>query len=133
MLNNYDVLIIGGGFAGATSAWHLAKKGLKVLLIDSKPWNRIGDKPCGDAVSKEHFDNLGMPYPEGEQLEQKIQGIKIYSPDNETVWKVDGEGFEINAPAYTQRLLREAQDRGVEVMDQTTAMKPIFEDGFVRG
>ncbi|MEW9491671.1 MAG: digeranylgeranylglycerophospholipid reductase [Candidatus Aramenus sulfurataquae] len=133
MLNNYDVLIIGGGFAGATSAWHLAKKGLKVLLIDSKPWNRIGDKPCGDAVSKEHFDNLGMPYPEGEQLEQKIQGIKIYSPDNETVWKVDGEGFEINSPAYTQRLLREAQDRGVEVMDQTTAMKPIFEDGFVRG
>ncbi len=130
---DYDILIIGGGFGGATTAWHLANKGLKILLIDSKPWNRIGDKPCGDAVSKEHFDNLGMPYPEGEQLEQKIEGIKIYSPDNETSWKVNGEGFEINAPAYTQRLLKEAQNRGVEVLDLTTAMKPIFEDGYVKG
>ncbi len=129
----YDILIIGGGFGGATTAWHLANKGLKILLIDSKPWNRIGDKPCGDAVSKEHFDNLGMPYPEGEQLEQKIEGIKIYSPDNETSWKVEGEGFEINAPAYTQRLLKEAQNNGVEIMDLTTAMKPLFEDGYVKG
>ncbi|MUM65500.1 geranylgeranyl reductase family protein [Acidianus infernus] len=133
MKNNYDVLIIGGGFAGATTAWHLANQGLKVLLIDSKPWNRIGDKPCGDAVSKEHFDNLGMPYPEGEQLEQKIEGIKLYSPDMKTEWTVKGEGFEINAPAYTQRLLKEASNRGVEVLDMTTAMKPIFEDGFVKG
>ncbi|BDC18075.1 digeranylgeranylglycerophospholipid reductase [Acidianus sp. HS-5] len=133
MKNNYDVLIIGGGFAGATTAWHLANQGLKILLIDSKPWNRIGDKPCGDAVSKEHFDNLGMPYPEGEQLEQKIEGIKLYSPDNKTEWTVKGEGFEINAPAYTQRLLKEASNRGVEVLDMTTAMKPVFEDGFVKG
>ncbi|MCH1771679.1 MULTISPECIES: digeranylgeranylglycerophospholipid reductase [Metallosphaera] len=129
----YDVLIIGGGFAGSTAAWHLANKGLRILLIDSKPWNRIGDKPCGDAVSKEHFDNLGMPYPEGEQLEQKIDGIKLYSPDMSTEWTVKGEGFEINAPAYTQRILKEARDRGVEVMDLTTAMKPVLENGFVKG
>jgi len=130
---SYDILIIGGGFAGSTAAWHLSRKGLRILLIDSKPWNRIGDKPCGDAVSKEHFDNLGMPYPEGEQLEQKIEGIKLYSPDMSTEWTVRGEGFEINAPLYTQRILKEARDRGVDVMDLTTAMRPIFEDGHVRG
>ncbi|MEM0373625.1 MAG: digeranylgeranylglycerophospholipid reductase [Sulfolobaceae archaeon] len=130
---SYDVLIVGGGFAGASAAWHLAGKGLRVLLIDSKPWGRIGDKPCGDAISKGHFDDLGMPYPSGIELEQKISGIKLYSPDMETVWLVTGEGFEINAPAYTQRILREAQSKGVEIMDLTTAMKPIFENGFVKG
>lgn len=129
----YDVLIIGGGFAGASTAWHLANKGLKILLIDSKPWGRIGDKPCGDAISKDHFDNLGMPYPNGIELEQKIEGIKLYSPDMSTMWLVLGEGFEINAPAYTQRLLKEAQNRGVDIMDLTTAMKPLFENGFVKG
>ena len=129
----FDVLIIGGGFAGASAAYNLAGRGLKVLLIDSKPWSRIGDKPCGDAVSKEHFDRLGMPYPQGNELEQKISGIKIYSPDGKTVWTVKGEGFELNAPAYNQRILREAERRGVEVRDLTTAMKPIFEDGYVKG
>ncbi|EZQ11141.1 MULTISPECIES: digeranylgeranylglycerophospholipid reductase [Acidianus] len=133
MKDTYDVLIIGGGFAGATTAWHLSGKGLRILLIDSKPWNRIGDKPCGDAVSKDHFDSLGMPYPEGNQLEQKIEGIKLYSPDEKTEWTVKGEGFEINAPAYNQRILREAESRGVEIMDMTTAMKPIVEDSKVTG
>jgi len=129
----YDVLIVGGGFAGATTAFHLAGKGLKVLLIDSKPWNRIGDKPCGDAVSKAHFDRLGMPYPQGQELENKISGIKLYSPDMKTVWTVNGEGFELNAPLYNQRILKEAQNKGVEIWDQSTAMKPLFVDGYVKG
>ncbi len=129
----FDVLIIGGGFAGASTAYNLTRKGLKVLLVDSKPWERIGDKPCGDAVSKEHFDRLGMPYPEGKELEQKIEGIKIYSPDMKTVWTVKGEGFELNAPAYNQRILREAERKGVEIRDMTTAAKPIYSDGFVKG
>nr|4OPT_A Chain A, Conserved Archaeal protein [Sulfolobus acidocaldarius DSM 639] len=129
----YDVLIIGGGFAGSSAAYQLSRRGLKILLVDSKPWNRIGDKPCGDAVSKAHFDKLGMPYPKGEELENKINGIKLYSPDMQTVWTVNGEGFELNAPLYNQRVLKEAQDRGVEIWDLTTAMKPIFEDGYVKG
>jgi len=129
----YDVLIIGGGFAGASTAYHLAGHGLKVLLIDSKTWNRIGDKPCGDAVSKAHFDRLGMPYPRGNELENKISGIKLYSPDMETVWTVKGEGFELNAPAYNQRILREAEAKGVEIWDQTTAVKPIIDHDTVIG
>lgn len=129
----YDVLIVGAGIAGASLAWHLAGKGLSILLIDSKPFTRFGDKPCGDAVSKAHFDDLGMPYPTGEQLENVIHGIKLYSPDKRTVWTVKGDGFELNSPAYVQRLTKEAMEKGVEVMDLTTAMKPIFEDGFVKG
>ncbi|WP_126449733.1 digeranylgeranylglycerophospholipid reductase [Sulfodiicoccus acidiphilus] len=131
--SSYDVLIVGGGFAGSTTAWFLSNRGYRVLLIDSKPWNRIGDKPCGDAVSKDHFDDLGMPYPQGEELEQTVQGIKIYSPDMKTVWTVKGEGFELNAPAYNQRILKEALKRGVEVMDMTTASSPILEGGRMKG
>lgn len=129
----YDVLIVGAGIAGASLAWDLAGKGLKVLVVDSRPFNRFGDKPCGDAVSKAHFDDLGMPYPTGNQLENVIHGIKLYSPDKKTEWVVKGDGFEINSPAYVQRLVKEAMNKEVEVMDMTTAMKPIFEDGFVKG
>jgi len=131
--SSYDVLIVGGGFSGATTAWHLAGRGYRVLLIDSKPWNRIGDKPCGDAVSKDHFDDLKMPYPQGEELEQKVAGIRLYSPDMKTVWTVKGEGFELNAPAYNQRILKEAQSKGVEIMDLTTASSPLLENGVMKG
>jgi len=129
----YDVLIIGLGMAGASLAWKLSNTNLRILAIDSKPWNRFGDKPCGDAISKEHFDNLGMPYPEGKELEEKVEGIKLYSPDMKTVWTVKGEGFEIDSPTYIQRLANEANKRGVEILDLTTAMKPIVNDGKVEG
>lgn len=129
----YDVLIIGLGIAGASLAWKLSQSNLKVLAIDSKPWNRFGDKPCGDAISKEHFDNLGMPYPQGKELEEKVEGIKLYSPDMKTVWTVKGEGFEIDSPSYVQRLTKEARDRGVEILDLTTAMKPIIVGNKVEG
>lgn len=129
----YDVVIIGGGFSGATTSYFLANRGYKVLLIDSKPWNRIGDKPCGDAVSREHFDSLGLPYPEGDELEQRIKGIRLYSPDMKTEWTVKGEGFELNAPAYNQRILREAKKRGIDIMDMTTAAEPLLEGDRVVG
>jgi geranylgeranyl reductase family protein len=43
-----DVLIAGGGPAGASCAWHLAKRGHKVLLVDFQRFPR--DKVCGDFV-----------------------------------------------------------------------------------
>ena len=42
----FDVVVIGGGPAGATTANELVKSGLRVLLLDKA--GRI--KPCGGAV-----------------------------------------------------------------------------------
>ena len=34
-MNNYDVVIVGGGFAGIYAAWRLAKSGGKILLLEA--------------------------------------------------------------------------------------------------
>ncbi|MCG2420344.1 geranylgeranyl reductase family protein [Aequorivita sp. F47161] len=48
---NYDcdVLISGGGPSGSALAFHLAKKGVKVIVVEAAKFPR--DKVCGDGVS----------------------------------------------------------------------------------
>ncbi len=45
----FDVIIVGGGPAGATAALYCHKAGLKALLVDKATFPR--DKICGDALS----------------------------------------------------------------------------------
>ena len=44
----YDVIIVGAGPAGSTTAKFLAQKGLKTLLLDKEKFPR--DKPCGGGL-----------------------------------------------------------------------------------
>ena len=48
--SDYDVVIVGGGPAGATTGYYLAKAGKKVLILEKKKFPR--DKICGDAICK---------------------------------------------------------------------------------
>jgi sarcosine oxidase subunit beta len=53
---SYDVIIIGGGIIGTASAFHLAKKGVKVALLEQR---FIGDGPTGksSAIIRQHYSN----------------------------------------------------------------------------
>ena len=46
---SYDLIIVGGGPAGAASTLYAKRQGLKVLLVDKARFPR--DKICGDALS----------------------------------------------------------------------------------
>lgn len=67
MINNsytnlkQDVAIVGGGLAGLTSAIHLSKFGLKVVLIEKNEYPK--HKVCGEYISNEvlpYFQWLGL-------------------------------------------------------------------------
>ena len=61
MESKRDVVIIGGGLAGLTSAIHLSKLGLKVILIEKNEFPK--HKVCGEYISNEvlpYFDWLGL-------------------------------------------------------------------------
>jgi len=58
---DYDVIIAGGGPAGASAAIHLATGGARVLLVEQKKFPRA--KLCGEFISPEctpHFERLGV-------------------------------------------------------------------------
>ena len=56
MAETYDVIIIGAGIMGASSAFHLARRGLKVALVDKKS---VGEGPTGrsSAIIRQHYSN----------------------------------------------------------------------------
>lgn len=135
-MEKFDVIVVGAGTAGCLAAKTAAKAGLKVCIVEKKPIEEIGEKICGDAVGRHHFENLKLKPPEGEELEKKILGIKVYSPNLETVFTVKGEGlhgYVLNRRNFGQRLVKEALDAGANLFESALCLEPIIEKGFVNG
>jgi geranylgeranyl reductase family protein len=136
LLKKFDVIVVGAGTGGCMAAKTVAEDGFDVCLIDRKKQEDVGEKICGDAIGKHHFDKLGLNYPAGEELERKILGVKIYSPNNETVFQVAGKelfGFILNRRLFGQRLLNDAIDAGATFLELTHAIEPVLKDNYVTG
>ena len=132
----FDVVVVGAGTAGCLAAKTAAEAGLKVCLVERKPQKEIGEKVCGDALGEHHLKSLGLEPPQHGELERRIEGVKIYSPDMETVFTVrheDFSGYLLNRRLFGQWLLRMALDNGAVLFDSTQCLEPIIEGGFVAG
>ena len=135
-MDKFDVVIVGAGTAVTVAAKTAAKLGLSTCLIDRKKQEDVGDKVCGDAVGKHHFDTIGITPPHGNELAGEIKGINVYSPDKETVFEVAGkglQGFMINRREFGQRLLDEAVDAGAIFLDETQGLNLIIKKNLVTG
>lgn len=118
------------------AAKQVAKAGFEVGLFDRKERNEVGEKVCGDAIGKHHFDDLGLALPKGDEVRSLIEGIRIYSPDLRTTFTIKSQriyGFILNRRLFGQRLLKDAIDAGAQLFDSTIATAPTLKDGFVNG
>ena len=61
-MNNFEIIIIGGGLAGLTAGIHLSKKGISVTIIEKNEFPK--HKVCGEYISNEV-----LPYLEWLDLE----------------------------------------------------------------
>ncbi len=135
-MRKFDVIVVGAGTAGCLAAKTTAEAGLKVCLIERKRREEIGEKICGDALGEHHLKNLGLEKPQGGELEKRIEGIKIYSPDLETIFAVEHEdfvGYLLNRRLFGQWLLKKALDTSAVLLDSTQCLEPMIEKGFVNG
>jgi len=135
-LQEYDVIVVGAGTAGCLAAKTTAEAGLKVCLVERKKKEEIGEKICGDALGEHHLKTLGLEKPQGGELEKRIEGIKIHSPDLNTVFTVEHEDFVghlLNRRLFGQWLLRKAINEGAELLDSMQCLKPTVEKGFATG
>lgn len=135
-MEKYDAIVVGAGTAGCLTAKTIAESGLNVCIIDKKPRDQIGEKICGDALGEHHLNFLGLEKPTGGELEAKIDGIKIYSPDENTVFTIadkDFVGYLLNRRLFGQWLLKKATDKGAILKENMNFRSAIIEKGAVAG
>jgi geranylgeranyl diphosphate/geranylgeranyl-bacteriochlorophyllide a reductase len=85
-METFDVVVVGGGPAGATCAHDLSATGQSVLLID-----RAGrTKPCGGAIPPQLIREFAIPT---EMLVARIHVARIVSPRGREVDIPVGEEF----------------------------------------
>ncbi|HEY7465724.1 MAG TPA: geranylgeranyl reductase family protein [Dehalococcoidia bacterium] len=71
-MGKYDVAVVGAGPAGSTTAYHLAKAGARVLLLDRAEFPR--EKPCGGGVTARAFERAPVDLtPVVEQVVNKVR------------------------------------------------------------
>jgi geranylgeranyl reductase family protein len=127
-LKRADVVIVGAGSAGCVTARRCAELGLKTILLDRKPRSLVGQKVCGDEVSKSHFEATGIDYPEGDEISTVIHGADVYPPSRINELKVRGwsefDGWTVNRHNFGQRLLNETISAGVKFLPDSHVKRP---------
>lgn len=113
MAAKFDLVIVGGSFAGLACARTAALRGLKVAVIDGKSEAGARVRTTGILV-KEATEDCDLP----SDLMRKVRGVRLYSPD--------GRALDLHAPGYyfqatdTAALLRwmaaEAERAGAQLM-----------------
>ena len=113
-----EVVIVGGGPAGAATAWALARAGVDVVILDRARFPR--DKPCGGGLTLRAVRQCPVdPTPVVEELVDRLElrfryGNSVVRQAREpVVWMTQRRRLD----AF---LLDAARDRGVEVREGTT-------------
>ncbi|EGV42886.1 NAD(P)/FAD-dependent oxidoreductase [Bizionia argentinensis JUB59] len=114
----YDVIIVGGGLAGLTSAIHLSKKGLSVLLIEKNDYPK--HKVCGEYISNEvlpYLDALGFnPFDFGAK---KIDYFTLSTAKSKSIsTKLPFGGFGISRYCMDWELAKLAIQNGAEILQE---------------
>ena len=135
-MEKFDAIVVGAGTAGCLAAKTIAEAGLKICLVEKKKKEEVGEKICGDALGEHHLKTLGLEKPQGKELEKRIEGIRIFSPDENTIFTIAHEDFVghmLNRRLFGQWLLNKSIDSGITFIDSTWFLEPVFEKGFMAG
>lgn len=113
MVRKFDLVVVGGSFAGLACARTAALRGMKVAVLDAKKEPGARVRTTGIVV-KEASDDFDLPA----RLMRKVRGVRLYAPDD--------RALDLHAPGYffqatdTAGVLRwmadEAARAGAELM-----------------
>ena len=128
-----DVIVVGAGPAGSTTAYHLAQAGLDVLLLEKTEFPR--EKVCGDGLTPRAVKQLlamGIdPRPEDGWVRNK--GLRIIGGGSrlELPWpdlaSFPNYGLVRTRQDMDEILARQAQKAGARLLERTNVTGPVLD------
>ncbi|HLH58371.1 MAG TPA: geranylgeranyl reductase family protein [Streptosporangiaceae bacterium] len=129
-----DVIIVGAGPAGSTTAYYLANAGLDVLLLEKSRFPR--EKVCGDGLTPRAVKALvamGVPVGEGDGwlhnkgLRVIGAGMRLELPWPELT-SYPGYGLVRTRLDFDQELARRAGQAGARLEEGVTVTGPVLDE-----
>jgi geranylgeranyl reductase family protein len=129
-----DVIVVGAGPSGSTTAYYLAQAGLNVLLLEKSRFPR--DKVCGDGLTPRAVRSLvamGVDVSE-EAGWLRNRGLRVIGGglrlelDWPELSNWPGYGLVRPRSSLDEQLARRAQAAGAQLLEGTTVTGPVTDD-----
>lgn len=136
--HRYDVLVVGGGPAGAAAAYWLAEAGHDVVIVEKKEFPR--DKTCGDGLTPRAVRQLAdMGLAERLADHHRYEGLRAvaHGVTLELSWpehpSYPSYGYVVRRRELDQMVADHAVKAGATLRNGTEALQPLLRDGLVTG
>jgi geranylgeranyl reductase family protein len=135
----HDVLVVGGGPAGAAAGFWLAKAGHDVCVLERKAFPR--DKTCGDGLTPRavhQLRDMGLEpaiaarHHRHDGLRAEAHGITLELPWPEHP-VFPSYGYVVRRRDLDQMVAEQAAAAGAAVRASSEALRPLTRDGLVTG
>jgi geranylgeranyl reductase family protein len=136
--DRWDVLVVGAGPSGAASAYWLAERGHRVLVVEKKRFPR--EKTCGDGLTPRavlQLEDMGL----GDRLADYLRydGLRsiAHGVTLELAWPDHPEfppyGYVVRRRDLDELVAGQASKAGAVLWPETEALRPLVEAGLVTG
>ncbi len=130
---DYDVIIIGGGPAGATMARIAAQNGQSVMVYDKR--KELGEPVrCGEGLGQREVVAQGLDLPRW-CFSTEIHGAKVVAPNGKSItWKSgDTKGWVLERKIFDKWLVELAVEKGAKVKTYHRVTDLVKKDGRIDG